>query len=81
MPPYPAPDYLAAWPEARLVRAKTAYGGGLRRRWKDRVFIYEWDYRYGTVERYDLRGRPRGEFDADTGRQVGEPIASRRIAP
>ena len=57
--------------------------GGLGPRWKDvRGRIYEWDSRHGTVEVYDRAGRAhRGEFDSDTGRQVGPTVPARRVEP
>jgi hypothetical protein len=78
----PPPKELPAFPDARPARPKTRYRGGLRKRWPDSDgYIYEWDYEKGTVEKYDRNGRHLGEFDADTGRQTGAPVPSRRIEP
>jgi hypothetical protein len=60
----PAPRRLRAFPNAGRVKPKSG-----RRRWFDdeNGYIYEWDYQHGVVERYDRRGRHRGEFDPETG--------------
>ncbi|WP_425470519.1 colicin E3/pyocin S6 family cytotoxin [Saccharothrix australiensis] len=57
------------------MKGKTAVrgGGGLRARWEDRKFIYEWDSRHGEIEKYDKRGKRLGSFDHSTGDPI--PIA------
>ncbi|MFN6480972.1 MULTISPECIES: colicin E3/pyocin S6 family cytotoxin [unclassified Nostoc] len=78
---YPAPKTLEAFPDAKQVKPKTPVqgGGGLRKRWDDQEYRYEWDSRHGLVEKYDRRGNHLGEFDPKTGEQINPKIASRRI--
>ncbi|MDP3935516.1 MAG: colicin E3/pyocin S6 family cytotoxin, partial [Alphaproteobacteria bacterium] len=81
---HPAPkDGLPAFPEARKAPRKTPVqgGGGLRRRWKDSEYIYEWDAQHGRVEKYTLRGKHLGEFDHITGVQIKPADPTRRIEP
>lgn len=48
----PPPKDLLAFPEAKPAKSKTSIpGGGLRKRWKDKVYIYEWDSYHGKVEK------------------------------
>ena len=63
---------MPAFPDAEPVKPKTPVQGGdkFRKRWKDTDYIYEWDSRHGTVEKYDKRGRHLGEFDPNTGTQL-----------
>jgi Cytotoxic len=73
----PPPRPLPAFPDALRVQPK-----GTRRRWiDDRGFLYEWDYRHGTVEVYNARGRHIGEFDHRTGRRLKPADRIRRIDP
>ncbi|MDF2386973.1 hypothetical protein JMG10_36260 [Nostoc ellipsosporum NOK] len=75
----PAPKTLTAFPQAKSVKPKTPiYGGGLRKRWEDEEYIYEWDYRHGLVEKYDRRGNHLGEFHPVSGEQMNPKVASRR---
>jgi hypothetical protein len=72
--PYEAPRALPAFSQARETTRKTPVqgGGGLRKRWKDKDYIYEWDSRHGRVEKWDKRGKKHlGEFDHQTGKQLG----------
>lgn len=70
----PAPKSLNAFPDAWKVAPKTPVQGGggkLRARWMDKdKNIYEWDYRHGTVEKYNKQGKHLGEFHAETGQQL-----------
>lgn len=79
----PPPKLLPAFPKAKIVKPKTPIsGGGLRKRWKDEEFIYEWDSLHGRVEKYDQRGNHLGEFDPNTGVQTKPANPSRpRIEP
>ena len=82
--PYELPPAdLLAFPAAVRVRRKTSFGGGLRARWKDAEgSIYEWDYKKGTVERYDRTGqRHLGDFDPVTGELVSRPSKNRKVEP
>lgn len=82
MPPISAPKVLPAFPNARRVRPKTGRGDGTRRtRWKDDGSILEWDSQHGSIERYDSRGRHRGEFDPGTGKQLKPPNPTRWVDP
>ena len=81
---HPAPKSLAGFPGLFPVKWKTPMrgGGGMRRRWKDeRGNIYEWDYRHGTVEMYDPRGRHLGEFDPVNGQKLKAAQPGRRVEP
>jgi hypothetical protein len=81
-PPFPPPRTLPGFPGATRAPTKTPRpGGGERARWEDDEWIYEWDYQHGTVERYDRRGRHTGEFDHETGRQIGPRDPARRVEP
>jgi hypothetical protein len=78
----PPPKNLLAFPEAKKVKPKTFIaGGGLRKRWKDKNYIYEWDSYHGKVEKYDKRGNHLGEFDPNTGEQTKLADYSRKIEP
>ncbi len=79
----PPPKLLPAFPDAKIVKRKTPIpGGGLRKRWEDEKFIYEWDSLHGRVEKYDKRGNHLGEFDPNTGEQTKPADSSRlRIEP
>lgn len=77
-----APRDLLGFPNARKVRPKTPFAGGLRARWRDaNGDILEWDSRHGRVERYNSRGRHLGEFDAVTGAQLSLPDLAREVEP
>ncbi|WP_447652180.1 colicin E3/pyocin S6 family cytotoxin [Pseudomonas abietaniphila] len=78
------PVSLSAFPKANQVRGKTrVHGGGyIRPRWVDhKGYIYKWDLRHGTVEKYNKRGIHLGEFDHNTGARTKEADPSRRIEP
>jgi hypothetical protein len=77
------PGLLRGFPDAKRVKRKTRFAGGLRARWKDgKKRIYEWDYKKGTVERYDKTGqRHLGEYDGECGKRVGPPHPRRKVAP
>jgi len=81
--PTRAPDLLPAFPDAVKVKSKAnVRGGGVaRKRWKDKNSIYEWDSRHGYVEKYDLRGKHKGKFDARTGKQIEEANPRKSITP
>jgi hypothetical protein len=56
----PPPNNLKAFPSAKRVKPKTPIkGGGMRKRWKDDNYIYEWDSLHAKVEKYDKKGNPR----------------------
>ena len=57
----PAPKELPGFPDARRVKPRTSVqgGGGMRARWEDKKFIYEWDSQHGEVEKYNKKGRRR----------------------
>jgi hypothetical protein len=81
----PPPEILPGFPDATRVKPKTPISGkgnGLRRRWKNPNdgTIYEWDYRHGTVEKYDSSGKHQGEFRPD-GTTIGPPTRNRKIQP
>ena len=75
----PAPKDLPGFPDAERVRPRTPVqgGGGLRPRWEDGKYIYEWDSRHGEVEKYDRRGRHLGSFDPNTGDALKGPVPGR----
>ncbi|MDC0712253.1 colicin E3/pyocin S6 family cytotoxin [Stigmatella sp. ncwal1] len=75
----PLPAKLPALPNAEASKPKGT--GKLRKRWvdADNGWILEWDYRHGTVEKYDRRGRHLGEFDPSTGKQTKPADPSRKI--
>ncbi len=78
----PPPKDLLAFPEAERVKSKTSISGdGLRKRWKDKDYIYEWDSYHGRVEKYDKLGNHLGEFDPKTGEQTKPADSSRKIEP
>lgn len=81
----PAPrQNPSGFPDLQPAKRKTPVqgGGGMRKRWEDNEGrIYEWDYRHGTLEKYDRTGKHLGEFDAGTGAQLKGPNAARRIEP
>jgi hypothetical protein len=83
--PFPAPRrQLRGFPDAVPDRPKTprSDSGGLRKRWRDADGkIYEWDYRHGTVEVYDRRGRHLGEFDPLTGDPLKGPNLDYTVDP
>ena len=76
------PQTLPAFPDAKLTQRKTSSknGGGLRKRWKDKKHIYEWDSQHGKVEKYDKSGkRHLGEFDPTTGHRTKDPNPRRSV--
>jgi hypothetical protein len=81
---YQPPKDLPRFPGTNRVRPKTPVqgGGGLRARWKDRKEnIFEWDSEHGRVDKYDRRGRHKGEFDPQTGEQTKEADKTRSVEP
>jgi hypothetical protein len=80
---FPAPRAIPAFPGAKRVKPKTGHQGGvgLRRRWKDRRHIYEWDRQHGHLERYSLKGVHQGAFDPDTGDQLKPADPARTVEP
>jgi len=81
---HPAPKNLPGFPDAKPAKPKTPVqgGGGLRKRWKDSDGdIYEWDSQHGAVERYDNRGKHKGEFDPKTGKQTKPKDKNRKVEP
>jgi hypothetical protein len=82
MPYIPPPRSFRAFPLLVPSKPKTAFGGGLRKRWTDADgSIFEWDYRHGCLEKYDGLGRHLGEFDPQSGKQVKIAAPNRRIEP
>ena len=80
--PISPPRDLPGFPNARRVKAKTGFAGGLRARWRNgNNDILEWDARHGRVECYNAQGAHRGEFDADTGAQLSPADSTRRVEP
>lgn len=80
----PAPRELPGFKGLRITKSKTPVqgGGGLRRRWKDKKGnIYEWDYKKGTVEKYNKRGKHQGEYDPNTGGQISGANKTRSVEP
>jgi RHS repeat-associated protein len=77
----PPPSVLPAFKGTRWATPKTPFPGGLRRRWKDQDGnIYEWDYQHGRVEKYDRTGRRHfGDFDPNTGEQIGRADPTRTV--
>jgi hypothetical protein len=80
---YQKPPSLPAFPDARRAKGKTPLvgGGGVRTRWADRNYIYEWDSQHGALEKYTRRGVHLGEFDHLTGVQLKDADKTRRIEP
>jgi hypothetical protein len=78
------PEDIKGIPNLRKVRKKTSVqGGGKKRtRYKDKKGnIYEWDYRHGTLEKYNKRGKHLGEYNPKTGKQLKPANKTRRIEP
>ncbi|MCB1827366.1 MAG: hypothetical protein KDH94_02990 [Coxiellaceae bacterium] len=76
------PSKLEAFPDAKRVDGKTPKqgGNGIRPRWKDSAgYIYEWDSRHGTVEKYTKQGKHIGEFCPNTGKQLKPADPGRNI--
>lgn len=74
------PRSLPGFPDAQRALGKTSLSGNRRRaRWRDDIYIYEWDYQHGTVEVYNLRGFHIGEFDPNTGVKIKDATPGRRI--
>ncbi len=80
-PPRALPGFPNALPERKLKTPIPGASGKLRRRWREGQRILEWDYQHGRVEMYDHKGRHLGEFDANTGEQLKEPVPGRKIEP
>lgn len=80
---HPPPKKLDGFPNANPVKPKTDMGGGKKRkRWKnDDGDILEWDYQHGKIERYNDKGKHKGEFDPDTGTQTKPAKPDRTITP
>ena len=79
----PENEALPGFAEAKHVKGKTRFAGGIRKRWKDPNdgTIYDWDYQHGRVERYTARGEHLGEFDPRTGRQIKGADLRKRVGP
>ncbi|MEE3719418.1 colicin E3/pyocin S6 family cytotoxin [Tumidithrix elongata RA019] len=80
----PPPSVLKAFPETHLVKSKTFIQGTrkLRRRWQEaNGSIYEWDYRHGTVEKYDKSGRHLREYHPETGILLKPADPNRKVEP
>jgi hypothetical protein len=80
---HPAPKTLPGFPKAKPVKPKTGMGGGKKRkRWKnDDGDILEWDYQHGKIERYNDKGKHKGEFDPDTGKETKAADPKRTVTP
>lgn len=75
-----APRLLEGFPDAKRIKPKTVFAGGLRPRWRDaNGDILEWDARHGRVERYNAQGRHLGEFDPDDGKRLSPADRSRMV--
>jgi hypothetical protein len=73
----PPPKTLPGFPDAKRVKSKSQ-----RARWLlPDGDILEWDSLHGKVERYDKRGKHKGEFDPETGKQTKPADPSRYIEP
>ena len=72
---------LPAFPDAKIAKpkGKVQGGGGVRKRWKDKKRIYEWDSQHGKVEVYDKNGNHIGEFDHISGKQTKPKDPKRKI--
>jgi hypothetical protein len=71
---------LPGFPDAREVKRKTPYAGGLRKRWKTNDGrILEWDYKHGEVEKYDKTGNHLGAFDPDAAEKLKNAKKDRSI--
>jgi Cytotoxic len=80
MPYISPPGSSSAFPDLRSVHPKTPFPGGMRKRWKDDSNdIFEWDYQHGQFERYDSRGRHRGQFDPETGEQTKDADPNKTV--
>ncbi|BAS68022.1 colicin E3/pyocin S6 family cytotoxin [Bathymodiolus septemdierum thioautotrophic gill symbiont] len=78
------PEDITGIPNLKSSPSKTsAQGGGkLRKRYKDKKGnIYEWDYRHGTLEKYNKRGKHLGEYDPNTGKQLKSADKTRKVEP
>jgi hypothetical protein len=80
---HPAPKTLPGFPKAKPAKPKTGMGGKKKRkRWKnDDDDILEWDYQHGKIERYNDKGKHKGEFDPDTGQKTKPADPKRTITP
>ncbi|MBX5440408.1 MAG: colicin E3 [Solirubrobacteraceae bacterium] len=82
MVPVPPPKTPPGFPDARLVKPKTGFPGGVRKRWKlPDGRILEWDYRHGAIEAYTPNGKHLGQFDSHTGEQTKPADATRTVEP
>ena len=71
------PKQLPGFPKARRVRRKSE-----RKRWVDvDGDILEWDYQHGRIERYNSRGKHKGEFNPDDGIQTKPADPKRTVTP
>jgi hypothetical protein len=79
--PYVSPPAvpIPGFPQAKRVRPKTPYPGGLRARWVDGKDILEWDYQHGELDRYTSKGVHLGQFDPLTGAQTKGADSSKTI--
>jgi hypothetical protein len=80
---HPPPKTLPGFPNAKPAKPKTPMGGGKKRkRWKnDDGDILEWDYQHGKIERYNDKGKHKGEYDPNTGNQTKPADKTRSITP
>ncbi|MBD2666292.1 hypothetical protein B6N60_02603 [Richelia sinica FACHB-800] len=73
---------LPAFPNAVSTKPKTFVqgGGGKRKRWECKSFIYEEDTETGNVEKYRKSDKKHiGEFDPMTGEQTKPPNRKRKL--
>ncbi|VVH51694.1 hypothetical protein BPUTSESOX_160, partial [uncultured Gammaproteobacteria bacterium] len=78
------PEDIKGIPNLKEVRKKTFVqgGGNKRARYEDKKGnIYEWDYRHGTLEKYNKRGKHLGEYNPKTGKQLKPANKTRRVEP
>ncbi|VVH67409.1 Colicin E3 (EC, partial [uncultured Gammaproteobacteria bacterium] len=78
------PEDIKGIPNLRKAKKKTSVqGGGKKRaRYEDKKGnIYEWDYRHGTLEKYNKGGKHLGEYDPKTGKQLKPANKTRRVEP
>lgn len=68
---------LPGFPDAKKGKKKSH-----RQRWiNGDGDILEWDYEHGKIERYDPRGKHKGEYEHDTGKQTKPAKPGRTVTP
>jgi len=73
----PPPKSLPGFPGAERIRPK-----GGRPRWKlPDGDIGEWDGQHGDLERYNPRGKHKGSWNPEDGKQTKPPVPGRTIDP